>query len=216
MLSKQGWEVCVLERSLSLGGSICTEKLTVPGFRHDVLSGWHPLFLGSAGYAELASDLKAAGLTYLNTERRAIPDSSRPLSFMFRTASTVSPGQSIRSSWGYFQPRRVSSLASRWRSTPAAASRILNRLQTFISNLQDSILGQAILSPTDLERHNINLVGGDPYSGACDLDQFLCFVRSRATPITQLRWSIFFASELRRILDPGYTAVPAKWLLGGS
>jgi phytoene dehydrogenase-like protein len=30
----------------------------------------------------------------------------------------------------------------------------------------------AVLSPADLERHNINLVGGDPYSGASTLGQF--------------------------------------------
>ncbi len=45
IMCKAGWEVCVLERNRLLGGNICTEELTVPGFRHDVLSGWHPLFL---------------------------------------------------------------------------------------------------------------------------------------------------------------------------
>ncbi len=58
IMCKAGWEVCVLERNRLLGGNICTEELTVPGFRHDVLSGWHPLFLGSSGYVELASDLQ--------------------------------------------------------------------------------------------------------------------------------------------------------------
>ena len=73
----------------------------------------------------------------------------------------------------------------------AYARRILNRLQKFIPNLQDAVLGQVILSPADLERRNINLVGGDPYSGACDLDQFFLFrpipgYSDHTTPVEQL------------------------------
>lgn len=68
MLARQGWRVCVLERNPWLGGCIRTDEITVSGFRHDVLSGWHPLFVGSAGYSELAEDLHRRGLKYLNTE----------------------------------------------------------------------------------------------------------------------------------------------------
>jgi phytoene dehydrogenase-like protein len=67
-LARAGWRVCVLERSDELGGAIRTAELTAPGFRHDVFSGWHPLFTGSPAYASLAADLGARGLTYLNTE----------------------------------------------------------------------------------------------------------------------------------------------------
>ena len=35
---------------------------------HEVIASWHPLFVGSAAYAELADDLHALGLEYLNTE----------------------------------------------------------------------------------------------------------------------------------------------------
>ena len=38
------------------------------GFLHEVYSSWHPLFAGSAAYAELKDDLDARGLEYLNTE----------------------------------------------------------------------------------------------------------------------------------------------------
>ena len=69
LLSRAGWRVCVLERNDRLGGAIRTvSDLTEPGFTHEVLSSWHPLFMGSAAYAELAEPLAAHGLEYLNTE----------------------------------------------------------------------------------------------------------------------------------------------------
>lgn len=66
MLARGGWSVCVLERNDWLGGSIKTSEITETGFHHDVFSGWHPLFVGSAAYAELGDDLHAEGLEYLN------------------------------------------------------------------------------------------------------------------------------------------------------
>jgi len=69
LLARDGWSVCVLERSDRLGGAIRTEPdYTLPGFTHEVMSSWHPLFQGSAAYAELADDLHARGLEYVNTE----------------------------------------------------------------------------------------------------------------------------------------------------
>ena len=58
----------MLERGDRPGGAIRAAELTVPGYHHDVFSGWHPLFTGSSAYASLATDLGAKGLTYLNTE----------------------------------------------------------------------------------------------------------------------------------------------------
>jgi phytoene dehydrogenase-like protein len=69
LLARDGWQVCVLERSDRLGGAIRTEPdYTLPGFTHEVMSSWHPLFQGSAAYAELADDLRRRGLEYVNTE----------------------------------------------------------------------------------------------------------------------------------------------------
>jgi phytoene dehydrogenase-like protein len=80
LLSKAGWNVCVLERSHELGGCIRTSgDLTAPGFTHEVLASWHPLFTGSPAYAELKPDLDRRGLEYLNTELptgSAYPDGS--------------------------------------------------------------------------------------------------------------------------------------------
>ncbi|HEX3291751.1 MAG TPA: NAD(P)/FAD-dependent oxidoreductase [Gaiella sp.] len=78
LLARDGWAVCVLEQSDRLGGAIRTESdYTLPGFTHEVLSSWHPLFQGSAAYAELADDLHRRGLEYLNTDlptATAFPD----------------------------------------------------------------------------------------------------------------------------------------------
>ena len=68
LLAKGGWRVCVLERADRLGGAIRTEEITEPGFVHEVLAAWHPLFTGSAAYAELGYDLHTRGLEYLHTE----------------------------------------------------------------------------------------------------------------------------------------------------
>lgn len=67
MLARAGWRICVLERNDRPGGCIRTEELTLPGFKHDVLSSWHPLFVTSPAYAALKDDLHARGLEYLNT-----------------------------------------------------------------------------------------------------------------------------------------------------
>src|SRR5439155_5852392 len=68
LLAKAGWSVCALERNDWLGGAIRTAEITEPGFVHEVFSSWHPLFAGSAAYAQLKDDLDARGLEYLNTE----------------------------------------------------------------------------------------------------------------------------------------------------
>jgi phytoene dehydrogenase-like protein len=69
LLSREGWRVCVLERNEFLGGAIRTSgDLTAPGFTHELMASWHPLFAGSAAYAELGDDLRRHGLEYLNTE----------------------------------------------------------------------------------------------------------------------------------------------------
>lgn len=64
LLARRGLKVLVLERNDRLGGCIRTEEL-FPGYRHDVLSQWYPLFVGSPAYAELKDDLGAAGLRFV-------------------------------------------------------------------------------------------------------------------------------------------------------
>jgi phytoene dehydrogenase-like protein len=68
LLAKAGRRVLVLERNDYVGGAIRTAEITEPGFVHEVFASWHPLFVGSAAYADLKDDLHARGLEYLNTD----------------------------------------------------------------------------------------------------------------------------------------------------
>ena len=54
----------------------------------------------------------------------------------------------------------------------AFADRIEAILRQHITNFDTAKLARRAYSPADLEAMNINLVGGDPYGGACTLDQF--------------------------------------------
>jgi phytoene dehydrogenase-like protein len=80
LLARDGWSVCVLERNDVAGGCLRTSPdLTLPGFTHEVLAAWHPLFTGSAAYAELKDELDRRGVTYVNTDLptgTAFPDGS--------------------------------------------------------------------------------------------------------------------------------------------
>lgn len=71
------------------------------------------------------------------------------------------------------------------------ADRIIGRLCEHIPNLGRAILGRKVLSPADLEKLNVNLIAGDPYSGACELDQFMLWrpfagERNHAAPVRRL------------------------------
>ena len=96
LLAQAGWRVCILERNEWLGGAIRTAEITEPGFRHEVFSSWHPLFVGSAAYAELKQDLDARGVEYLNTEHPTgslFPDGSSA----FLSTSRVAKHRRLRS-----------------------------------------------------------------------------------------------------------------------
>ena len=68
MLARAGRSVAVLERNDRFGGCIRTEEL-FPGYTHDILSAWYPLFVTSPAYAALADDLHGRGLEFLNFDK---------------------------------------------------------------------------------------------------------------------------------------------------
>src|SRR4051812_14273602 len=67
-LARAGRSVLVLEKNDRPGGLVRTEELTLPGFKHDVYSAAHPLFVTGPAYAELEPDLRERGLRYINTD----------------------------------------------------------------------------------------------------------------------------------------------------
>ena len=62
------------------------------------------------------------------------------------------------------------------------ADRIQARIARHVPNLESALLKRVALSPADLERANVNLVGGDIYSGSCALDQNLLWRPRPALP----------------------------------
>ena len=67
LLARAGKRVLVLERNEAPGGAMWTSTDHVPGFTIELLSSWHPLFVGGPAYAALAADLERHGLEYRNT-----------------------------------------------------------------------------------------------------------------------------------------------------
>jgi len=49
---------------------------------------------------------------------------------------------------------------------------VISKLARQIPNVESAMLKRVVFSPADLAANNINLVGGDPYSGSCAADQF--------------------------------------------
>src|SRR3954453_11781729 len=87
LLAKGGWDVCVLERNDWFGGCIRTAEITEPGFVHDVLSAWHPLWVGGPAHAQLGDEGAKHGLESVNTASptaTASPDGGSP--FLLRNA----------------------------------------------------------------------------------------------------------------------------------
>jgi phytoene dehydrogenase-like protein len=73
----------------------------------------------------------------------------------------------------------------------AYAERIEKRISKHAPNFKDIILSRKILSPLDLASANVNLVGGDPYSGVASIDQLLLWrptskYKRHETPIKNL------------------------------
>lgn len=73
----------------------------------------------------------------------------------------------------------------------AYVNRIENRISKHAPNFREAIINRVILSPKDLELSNVNLVGGDPYSGMASIDQLLIWrptskYRNHKTPVKNL------------------------------
>lgn len=90
----------------------------------------------------------------------------------------------------------------------AFADRIEAILRRHISNFDAIKLARHACSPADLERMNVNLVGGDPYGGLCGLDQFFIF---RPYP-----HSTNGVKQLHGLIHIGASTHPGPGLGGGS
>ncbi len=67
LLARSGRKVCLLERNDRPRGTIRTEEVTLPGFRHDLMSCWYPLFVAGPAFGALKDDLVRHGLDFCHT-----------------------------------------------------------------------------------------------------------------------------------------------------
>ncbi|AOM41449.1 phytoene desaturase family protein [Xenorhabdus hominickii] len=67
LLAIWGKSVLVLEQNSVPGGCIRTEEL-FPGYTHDVLSCWYPLFLACPAYQVLQPELEKAGVEFIQSD----------------------------------------------------------------------------------------------------------------------------------------------------
>ena len=89
----------------------------------------------------------------------------------------------------------------------AFADRIEAILSRHIKDFAAIKLARRAYSPADLERLNINLVGGDPYGGLCSIDQFFIWRPHANGPA---------AAQLRGFAQIGASTHPGPGLAGGS
>lgn len=90
----------------------------------------------------------------------------------------------------------------------AFADRIEAILARHIEDFSATVLARRAFSPADLEAMNCNLVGGDPYGGACTIDQFFLW---RPFP-----GSTNHRTAIRNLYHIGSSTHPGPGLSGGS
>jgi phytoene dehydrogenase-like protein len=90
----------------------------------------------------------------------------------------------------------------------AFADRIEGILKSHIQNWDKIKLARRAYSPADLEAMNPNLVGGDPYGGACSIDQFFVW-----RPFAH---SVNNTTGIRNLHHIGASTHPGPGLGGGS
>ncbi|WP_417267693.1 phytoene desaturase family protein [Celeribacter baekdonensis] len=88
------------------------------------------------------------------------------------------------------------------------ADRVEAILSQHIDGFKDQIVTRRAISPADLEGYNMNLVGGDPYGGACALDQFFLW-----RPFAD---TLRHDSGIKNLYHIGASTHPGPGLSGGS
>ena len=88
------------------------------------------------------------------------------------------------------------------------ADRVEALLAHHIEDFRETVIARRAYSPGDLEKLNINLVGGDPYGGYCGIDQFFLW--------RPLPGSVNHTTHVRRLYHIGASTHPGPGLGGGS
>jgi phytoene dehydrogenase-like protein len=88
------------------------------------------------------------------------------------------------------------------------ADRVERILESHIDGWSDNVLARKAYSPADLEKMNMNLVGGDPYGGFCGIDQFFLW--------RPFKSSVNHKTHIAGLYHIGASTHPGPGLGGGS
>jgi len=88
------------------------------------------------------------------------------------------------------------------------ADRVEEILKKHIENFSEIKISRCVYSPTDLEKMNINLIGGDPYGGQCELDQLFISRPFKST--------VNHETHVPRLYHIGASTHPGPGLTGSS
>ena len=182
---------------------------------------WKNLELAKVALLHLTSGLDAVSKAVNEAERGMLPSEpticlGQPTAF---DPSRAPKGKAILWLQLPEAPRHVRGDAAceikvpkdgRW--TEALRETYADRIETIISKhipgFKSSIIKRRCYSPADLEAMNINLVGGDPYGGACSIDQFFLW--------RPLRGTTNHKTSVKRLYHIGASTHPGPGLGGGS
>lgn len=88
------------------------------------------------------------------------------------------------------------------------ADRVERILESHIDGWSENIVARKAYSPADLEKMNMNLVGGDPYGGYCGMDQFFIW--------RPFKSSVNHKTHIPGLYHIGASTHPGPGLAGGS
>ena len=182
---------------------------------------WKPAELGKVALLHLSSGLDGVSRAVNEAERGLLPAEpticvGQPTAF---DPSRAPDGQAILWLQLPEAPRVLKGDAAgeietprdqRWNDSvrEAYANRVETMLARHITGFTASVIKRRCYSPTDLEAMNINLVGGDPYGGACSIDQFFLW--------RPLRGTANHETPVKRLYHIGASTHPGPGLGGGS
>jgi phytoene dehydrogenase-like protein len=182
---------------------------------------WRHEELGQVALLHLTSGLDGVSRAVNEAERGMLPAEpticvGQPTAF---DPSRAPPGKAILWLQLPEAPRHIKGDAGGKVATPADgrwtekvreayADRIEETLCHHIPDFRKLVLARRCYSPTDLEAMNINLAGGDPYGGACSIDQFFLW--------RPLRGTVNHETPVKRLYHIGASTHPGPGLGGGS
>ena len=145
---------------------------------------WSDPSVAAAGTVHIAADLEELATTAHQLRVGVMPDRPFLVLGQMTTADPTRSPPGTESAWAYAHvPQEIKSdagddgITGRWddREREQFARRVERRIEALAPGFSELILARHVLAPTDMERINPNLVGGDIGGGTGQLHQQLVF-----------------------------------------